>query len=96
MEVTVAESAGFCFGVKRAVDMVYAEAEKLPSVEWAEKVLASLGCPTKFSALGVPRETVRRAFFEAYKLRDRFTVLSLYCTYGFMERAADELLARFY
>lgn len=27
MEVTVAKSAGFCFGVKRAVDMVYAEAE---------------------------------------------------------------------
>jgi 4-hydroxy-3-methylbut-2-enyl diphosphate reductase len=28
MEVTVAKSAGFCFGVKRAVEMVYAEAEK--------------------------------------------------------------------
>ena len=28
MEVTVAKSAGFCFGVKRAVDMVYEEAEK--------------------------------------------------------------------
>lgn len=28
MEVTVAKSAGFCFGVKRAVDMVYEEAKK--------------------------------------------------------------------
>ena len=28
MEVTVAKSAGFCFGVKRAVDMVYKEAEQ--------------------------------------------------------------------
>lgn len=28
MEVVVAKSAGFCFGVRRAVDMVYAEAEK--------------------------------------------------------------------
>ena len=27
MEVTLAKSAGFCFGVKRAVDMVYEEAE---------------------------------------------------------------------
>ena len=25
--VTVAETAGFCFGVKRAVNMVYGEAE---------------------------------------------------------------------
>ncbi len=28
MEVTVAKSAGFCFGVKRAVEMVYGEAAK--------------------------------------------------------------------
>ena len=27
-EVTTAKSAGFCFGVRRAVDMVYAEAKK--------------------------------------------------------------------
>ena len=27
-EVTTAKSAGFCFGVKRAVDMVYDEAKK--------------------------------------------------------------------
>ena len=27
MEITLAKSAGFCFGVKRAVDMVYEEAE---------------------------------------------------------------------
>ena len=28
MQVKVAESAGFCFGVKRAVDLVYEETEK--------------------------------------------------------------------
>ena len=28
MEVKVAASAGFCFGVKRAVDLVYEETEK--------------------------------------------------------------------
>ncbi len=32
MEVTLAKSAGFCFGVKRAVDMVYEEAEKKQKV----------------------------------------------------------------
>lgn len=32
MEVTVAKSAGFCFGVKRAMDMVYAEAENREKV----------------------------------------------------------------
>ena len=28
MNVTVAKSAGFCFGVKRAIDTVYQEIEK--------------------------------------------------------------------
>ena len=28
MDVVVAKSAGFCFGVKRAVETVYAEVEK--------------------------------------------------------------------
>lgn len=28
MEITVAKSAGFCFGVKRAVDSVYKELEE--------------------------------------------------------------------
>lgn len=32
MEVTLAEHAGFCFGVKRAVDMVYQEVEKAGKV----------------------------------------------------------------
>ena len=32
MEVTLAKSAGFCFGVKRAVDMVYEEAQKKEQV----------------------------------------------------------------
>ena len=27
-KVTLAESAGFCFGVKRAIEMAYAEIEK--------------------------------------------------------------------
>lgn len=32
LQVEVAESAGFCFGVKRAVDMVYKEAKKADNV----------------------------------------------------------------
>ncbi|MCR4803197.1 MAG: 4-hydroxy-3-methylbut-2-enyl diphosphate reductase [Lachnospiraceae bacterium] len=32
MEVTLAKNAGFCFGVKRAVDMVYEEAEQHENV----------------------------------------------------------------
>ncbi len=77
-------------------EYVLEEAEKLPSVEETERILRSLDCPVKFSELGIERETVRRMLFEAYRIRDRFTILTLYCTYGFMERAADEIVERFY
>lgn len=77
-------------------ERVYAEAEKLPSSEKVLEILGGLGCPTRFSELGVSRETVRRMLFEAYRIRDRFTILTLYCTRGFMESAADEILEKFY
>ena len=76
---------------------VYAEAELLPTpAETAEK-LASLGCPVRFSSLGIPAQTVRTMFKEAYKIRDRFTILTLYCTRGLMtEETVDELMEKFY
>ena len=77
-------------------ERVYAEAEKLPGHAYAEEELASLGCPTRFSQLDVEADTVRRMFLEAYKIRDRFTILTLYCTKGWMDTVADELMERFY
>ena len=78
-------------------EFVAAEAEKLPKCEYVEDVLRSLGCPTRFSELGVSEATVREMFKKAYLIRDRFTILSLYCTYGLMtENVVDELIARFY
>lgn len=77
-------------------ERVYAEAEKLPGHAYAEEVLASLGCPTRFSQLDVGADTVRRMFLEAYKIRDRFTILTLYCTRGWMDTVVDELMERFF
>lgn len=77
-------------------ERVYAEAEKLPPPEYAEQILGSLGCPTRFAQLGIPRDTMRNMLFEAYKIRDRFTILTLYCTQGWMQTAADEVLERFF
>lgn len=77
-------------------ERVYEEAEKLPQSEYVLDILGKLGCPVRFSELGVSRETVKEMLFEAYKIRDRFTILTLYCTKGFMNGAAEEILERFY
>ena len=78
-------------------EAVYAETEMLPAPVYVENILSQFGCPTRFSQLGVARETVKKMFSEAYKIRDRFTVLTLYCTNGWMtEELLNELLERFY
>ena len=78
-------------------EKVYLEAEKLPSYEYVEELLASLHCPTRFSQIGISRKTMRNMLFEAYKIREyRYTILQLYCKNGFMDEAADELIEKFY
>ncbi len=77
-------------------EKVYAEADRLPSSEEVAKKLSSLGCPTRFSELGIPKDTFVGMLKDAYKIRDRFTILTLYCTYGFMEGAIEELTEKFY
>lgn len=77
-------------------EKVYAEGAALPWPQYVLRILGSLGCPTRFSELGVSRETVRKMLFEAYRIRDRFTILTLYCEKGFMDGAADEILREFY
>ncbi len=77
-------------------ESVVALAETLPSPEWAASVLESLGCPTRFSQIGVPKDTVRAMLFECYKIRDRFTIMTLYHRFNWMYDAADELLERYY
>lgn len=71
-------------------------AERLPEYGYVEKILKLFSCPTRFSEIGAPKDTVYKMLFEAYKLRDRFTVLRLYNEYGFMKKYADEIMDRFY
>ena len=78
-------------------EKVYAEAEKLPAYEKVEKLLESLNCPTRFSQIGISRQTMRNMLFEAYKIREyRYTILQLYCKNGLMDVVADELIEKFY
>ena len=49
MEVTVAKSAGFCFGVKRAVDTVYREIESGEKPVYTMEIFTSLQAASIFS-----------------------------------------------
>lgn len=53
MEVTLAKSAGFCFGVKRAVDMVYQESEKPQKVYTLGQIIHNEQVVADLEAKGV-------------------------------------------
>lgn len=80
----------------RGQETVSSLAEGLPSHESVKNTLSALGCPVRFSELDTQKDTVYRMFFEAYQLRDRFTVLTLYNRENLMKKAADELMETFW
>ena len=75
---------------------VRAVADSLPTENFVANALRSFGCPVKFSEIGVGKDTVKAMLFEAYKIRDRFTILALYNKLGFMDRVADEIIDLYY
>ncbi len=77
-------------------ECVRREAERLPTVEHAEGILRSLSCPVRFSEIGISEEAMREMLRRAYLIRDRFTILALYCSVGAIEEVMDEVVERFY
>lgn len=75
---------------------VYALAEALPSVEKIKGMLEKMGCPTRFSEIGVRRETMEEMLEKAYTVRDRYTVLTLAHDLGIMERVKPILIEKYY
>jgi glycerol-1-phosphate dehydrogenase [NAD(P)+] len=55
---------------------VYKLADELPSVEWVENMLVQMGCPVRFSQIGVRKETFDEMLEKAYTVRDRYTILT--------------------
>ncbi len=80
----------------RGCEKAYALAEGLPHEDGVLSVLGAFGCPTRFSELGVGRDVVRDMLKNAWKIRDRYTVLTLYCTEGLMDGAVEEITERFF
>lgn len=75
---------------------VYRLAEQLPSAEHVRDMLVRMGCPVRFSQIGVRRETMEAAIENAYTVRDRYTVLTLVHELGLTERVKPMLMEKYY
>lgn len=80
----------------KGAEEVYKLVEELPSVERIQAMLEKMGCPTRFSQIGVRKETMEEMIEKAYTVRDRYTVLTLIHDLGLTEEVKPILIERFF
>ena len=77
-------------------EKVYGYVDELPEVCQVKEMLLKMGCPIRFSEIGVRKETFLEMIGEAYKVRDRYTVLTLAHELGITEKLKPILLEKYY
>ena len=55
-----------------------------------------IGCPTRFSQIGVRRETMEEMLEKAYTVRDRYTVLTLVHRLNLTEKIKPFIMAKYF
>lgn len=75
---------------------VYALCASLPGWQDVRELLVGMGCPVRFSEIGVREQTMRDMIREAYTVRDRYTVLTLIHELGLCEQVTPALMQLFY
>lgn len=70
--------------------------DELPKIDSIKEMLEKMGCPTRFSALGVRRETMEEMIEKAYTVRDRYTVLTFIHELGLTESVKPILMEKYY
>lgn len=75
---------------------VFKMVESLPTVEEIENMLVKMGCPTRFSEIGVRKQTMEEMIEKAYTVRDRYTVLTLVHELGLTEKIKPILMEKYY
>ena len=77
-------------------EQVYALCKSLPRWQDVRDLLAGLGCPVRFSEIGVREQTMRDMLLHAHTVRDRYTVLTMIHELGMSEQLTPEIMQRFY
>ena len=77
-------------------EKVYALVEKLPTIQSVKSMLEQMGCPTRFSQVGVREETMEEMIEKAYTMRDRYTILTLIHELGLTEEIKPIIMKKYF
>ena len=77
-------------------ESVYKIIDELPKIGTVKNMLEKMGCPTRYSALGVRKETIEEMIEKAYTVRDRYTVLTLMHELGITQKIKPIIMAKYF
>jgi glycerol-1-phosphate dehydrogenase [NAD(P)+] len=77
-------------------EKVYELVDKLPKVEQVKNMLVGMGCPVRFSEIGVRENTFLEMIEKAHTVRDRYTVLTLINQLGIADKVKPILLEKYF
>lgn len=80
----------------QGAEEVYKLVETLPKVDTIREMLEKIGCPVRFSEIGVRKETMEEMLEKAYTVRDRYTVLTLVHDLGIIENVKPIIMKKYY
>ncbi|MBR6736869.1 MAG: sn-glycerol-1-phosphate dehydrogenase [Clostridia bacterium] len=69
---------------------------KLPPVERVKTMLKEMGCPVRFSEVGVRREVMEEMLEKAHTVRDRYTILTFINENGLMPGIKDYIMENYF
>lgn len=82
--------------VFKGAEEVYKLVDELPSMDEIRGMLVKMGCPVRFSEIGVRKETMEEMLEKAYTVRDRYTVLTLVHDLELTEKIKPIIMAKYY
>ena len=77
-------------------EKVYEIVKELPSIELVKSMLEQMGCPTRFSEVGVRKETMEEMIEKAYTMRDRYTILTLINELGLTQEIKPLIMSKYF
>ena len=80
----------------KGAEKVYELASELPPVEKVKYMLEKMGCPTKFSEIGVREEVMLDMIKNAYTVRNRYTILTLINELNLTEQITPIIMAKYF
>lgn len=75
---------------------VWELAESLPDEERIREMLCGMGCPIRFSEIGVREQTMRDMLRDAHTVRDRYTVLTLVHELGLTHQVTPMIMEKYF